>query len=204
MYTHTHTVEMGFQVLFLDNTMAKGRERKTGVFIFGIYQGAVLLLVCVCVICIFFRKGGTIESLRLFSLPSRRALFYMISFSFLSFSFSLSSNPIRTRFVRAFWFFFSTFVLQTLFYLLAPRNKKEIPLAVLNLFFLFFLPNIFSHSPCGVICASWISNLERFSSFGEKNIFFLYRVVQLNDTESQSSAMTLWFYSPFFFVSLSF
>jgi hypothetical protein len=180
--------------------MAKGREKNGSLsFIFVSTKGLCSSL-CVCVWYAYFSRREVLLRVWDFSLSPLRARYFL----WFRFHFCLSSNPIRTRFVRAFWFFFSTFVLQTLFYLLAPRNKKEIPLAVLNLFFLFFLPNIFSHSPCGVICASWISNLERFSSFGEKNIFFLYRVVQLNDTESQSSAMTLWFYSPFFFVSLSF
>lgn len=107
---HTHRVEMGLPSFISRQHNGKGeRERKTGVslFIFGIYQGDVLLLllVCVCVICIFFRKGRYYWEFETFLSPLSARYFFMISFHF-----CLSSNPIRTRFVRAFWFFFSTFI----------------------------------------------------------------------------------------------
>jgi hypothetical protein len=84
---HTHTESRWASKFYFSTTQWQRGERKTGVSLLFLYlpRGCAPPCVCVCVICIFFRKGGTIESLRLFSLPSRRALFYMISFSFLSF-----------------------------------------------------------------------------------------------------------------------
>jgi hypothetical protein len=133
---HTHTQSRdGAPKFYFSTTQWQRGEREKREFLFLVStRGLCSSSLCVCVICIFFRKGCTLLRVWDFSLSPLRARYFL----WFRFHFCLSSNPIRTRFVRAFWFFFSTFVPQTLFYLLAPRNKKEIPLAVLNLFFCSF------------------------------------------------------------------
>lgn len=122
---HTHRVEMGLPSFISRQHNGKGeRERKTGVslFIFGIYQGDVLLLllVCVCVICIFFRKGRYYWEFETFLSP--RAIFLWFRFIFV-----FRQIPSGRGSCVPFDSFSQPSFPQTLFYLLAPRNKKKSP-----------------------------------------------------------------------------
>ncbi len=198
---HTHTQSRdGAPKFYFSTTQWQRGEREKREFLFLVStRGLCSSSLCVCVICIFFRKGCTLLRVWDFSLSPLRARYFL----WFRFIFVFRQIPSGRGSCVPFDSFSQPSFSQTLFYLLAPRNKKKPP-SVLNLFFCSFSRiYFFSFALRRNMRIMNFKSRALFFFWWEKS-FYLSHVVQLNDTESQSSAMTLWFYFSFFFVSLSF